>query len=187
MLFTRDDTYAAFMMDHAAGNHPESLALAADLHMMLSPEAAREAFAWSIIGGALLEAEDPEAVAAQPEPERRYHKRQRTRAGATAILDAAGQDVPWKRGLFGLPYLPVGVPGGRLMKLSPGQGVPRHAHTAIEATVVIQGELRDEFGHYRKGDLMLGEPGMHHKPVAAGEDACICYVAEPPRFAWRLQ
>ncbi len=187
MLFTRDDTYAAFMMDHAAGNHPESLALAADLHMMLSPAAAREAFAWSIIGGALLESEDPEAVSAQPEPERRYHKRQRTRAGATAILDAAQQDVPWKRGLFGLPYLPVGVPGGRLMKLSPGQGVPRHAHTAIEATVVIQGELRDEFGHYRKGDLMLGEPGMHHKPVAAGEDACICYVAEPPRFAWRLQ
>jgi len=187
MLFTRDDTYAAFMMDHAAGNHPESLALAADLHMMLSPAAARAAFAWSIIGGALLESEESEAVAEQPEPERRYRKSQRTGAGAGAILDAAGQDVAWKHSLIGVPYHPVGVPGGKLMKLSPGQSVPRHAHTAIEATVVIQGELRDEFGYYRKGDLMLGEPGMHHKPVAAGEDTCICYVAEPPRFAWRLQ
>ncbi len=187
MLFTREDTYAVFMMDHAAGNHPESLALAGDLHMMLCPSAARAAFAWSIIGGALLESEDAEAVAGQPEPHRRYRKRQRTGSCACAILEAAAQDLPWKRGIIGVPYHPVGVPGGRLMKLSPGQGVPRHAHTALEATVVIQGELRDEFGHYRKGDLMLGEPGMHHKPVAAGQEACICYVAEPPRFAWRLQ
>ena len=187
MLFTRDDTYAAFMMDHAAGTHPESLALAGDLHMMLSPSAARAAFAWSIIGGALLENElaDPEAIEALPE--RRFMKRKRAAASATGILEAAGKAADWKKGLFGIPYMPMGVPGGRLMKLSPGQGVPKHAHTAIEATVVIEGELRDEFGHYRKGDLMLGEPGMHHKPVAAGSDTCICYVAEPPRFAWRLQ
>ncbi len=187
MLFTRDDTYAAFMMDHAAGNHPESLALAGDLHMMLCPSAAREAFAWSIIGGALLEGEVAESVAGEPEPDLRYRKRQRTGSGASAILETARQKIAWKHGLLGLPYHPVGVPGGRLMKLLPGQSVPRHAHTALEATVVIQGELRDEFGHYRTGDLMLGEPGMHHKPVAAGQEACICYVAEPPRFAWRLQ
>jgi len=187
MLFTRDDTYAAFMMDHAAGNYPESLALAGDLHMMLCPAAARAAFAWSIIGGALLESEKAKEVAGQPEPHRHYRKRQRTPAGACDLLDAAMQQLPWKRGISGIPYHPVGVPGGRLMKLSPGQGVPRHGHTGLEATVVIQGELRDEFGDYRKGDLMLGEPGMHHKPVAAGEETCICYVAEPPRFAWRLQ
>ncbi|MFN7165298.1 MAG: hypothetical protein ACK4P2_10825, partial [Hyphomonas sp.] len=85
MLFTRDDTYAAFMMDHAAGNHPESLALAGDLHMILCPSAARAAFAWSIICGALLEAGDAEELAASPEPDRRYRKRQRTPFSAEAI------------------------------------------------------------------------------------------------------
>lgn len=187
MLFTRDDTYAAFMMDHAAGNHPESLALAGDLHIMLCRAGAQAAFAWSIIGGALLETEPGQELAAQPGPHRRYRKRQRTPAGAQSVLDTAAQELPWKRGLSGIPYHPVGVPGGRLMKLSPGQGVPRHGHTVLEATLVILGALRDEFGDYRKGDLMLGQPGVEHKPVAAGEETCICYVAEPPRFAWRLQ
>lgn len=186
MLFTRDDTYAAFMIDHAAGNHPESLALAGDLHMLLSADAARTAFAWSIIGGALLEAEESLTVGAAPLPEPVYRKAHRPVAGANGILDSATRALKWKRGLSGVPYYPVGVPGGRLMKLEPGASVTKHGHNAIEATVVIQGELEDEFGTYRRGDLMLGEPGMHHKPVAAGSVTCICYVAEPPRFAWRL-
>lgn len=187
MLFTRDDTYVAFMMDHAAGTHPESLALAGDLHMLLNREAAATAFAWSIIGGALLESAEGEPVATSPEPERLTYKRQRAAAGARAILDCASGDIVWKRGLFGAAYFPLGVPGGKLMMLEAGQGVPKHGHTVIEATVVIHGRLSDAFGDYGKGDLMLGEPGMHHKPVAAGNEPCICYVAEPPRFAWRLQ
>jgi putative transcriptional regulator len=73
------------------------------------------------------------------------------------------------------------------MKLEPGQSVPRHGHAATEATVVIHGALRDAFGDYRPGDLMLGAPGMHHKPMATGDEPCVCYVAEPPLFAWRLQ
>jgi putative transcriptional regulator len=187
MLFARDDTYAAFMMDHAAGNHPESLALAGDLHMLLSQAAARTAFAWSIIGGALLEADEGERVRSAPLPDARQRKAHRAAAGANAILDLAANSPRWKRGLSGVPYCPVGVSGGRLMKLEPGQSVPKHGHSAIEATVIIQGELEDTFGVYRKGDLMLGEPGVQHKPVAAGRQTCVCYVADPPRFAWRLQ
>lgn len=187
MLHTRDDTYAAFMMDHAAGNHPESLALAGDLHVMLCPAAARAAYTWSIIGGALLESGRAGPVAGQHAPSRRYRKRQRAPTGARNILDAAAQELPWKHGISGVPYFPVGVAGGRLMKLSPGQGVPKHAHICLEATVIIQGELRDEFGDYIKGEVMLGDPGMYHKPIAIGRETCICYVAEPPRFAWRVQ
>jgi len=185
MLFTRDDTYAAFMLDHAAGNHPESLALAGDLHMLLSSDAARTAFAWSIIGGALLEAEDSLALSAAPLQSPVYRKARRAVAGATCILESAARPLKWKRGLSGMPYYPVGVPGGRLMKLEPGARVTKHGHSTIEATVVIRGELEDEYGTYRRGDLMLGEPGMQHKPVAAGKVTCICYVAEPPQFAWR--
>ncbi len=187
MLFTREDTYASFMMDHAAGTHPESLALAGDLHMMLSKDAASTAFAWSIIGGALLETAEAEPLVRAPEPERLSYKRQRSPAGARAILDVASGPITWKRGLSSIAYLPVGVPGGKLMKLEAGQSVPKHGHTVIEATVVVQGRLRDAFGEYGEGDLMLGEPGMHHKPVAAGNEPCVCYVAEPPLFSWRLQ
>jgi ChrR Cupin-like domain len=187
MLFAREDTYAAFMLDHAAGNHPESLALAGDLHLLMSAEAARTAFAWSIIGGALLPAEDGDLGGWRGEPKHRRHNIERSATGARGILEAASQPLRWKRGLLGIPYFPIGVAGGRLMKLDPGQSVPQHGHSATEATVVILGTLKDAFGDYHLGGLMLGEPGMQHKPIADGDVACICYVAEPPRFAWRLQ
>jgi hypothetical protein len=97
MLFARDDTYAAFLLDHAAGNHPESLALAGDLHVLMSGEAARAAWAWSIIGGALLDAEAPDAAharavcararACRPMP-RIFSKRRRSRCAGNMDCQA---------------------------------------------------------------------------------------------------
>ncbi len=51
---THTDTYIAFMMDHAAGNHPESFAVAGDLHISLSERGAETAHLWSMIGGVML-------------------------------------------------------------------------------------------------------------------------------------
>ena len=41
-----EDTYAAFMMDHAAGQHSAALSLAADLHVLLSDQGALTHDVW---------------------------------------------------------------------------------------------------------------------------------------------
>ncbi len=185
MLASRPDTYAAFMLDHAAGNHPAALQLAGDLHALLSIEGARAAAVWSIIGGALLET----ATASPPvrEPPR-WRKVPLTGRGAAAeLLELEGSGaLAWRRGLSGIPYAPTDVPGGRFMRLDPGQRVPAHSHSSIEATVVLRGELTDEFGSYRRGDLMIGEPGTRHRPGVTSDETCVCYVAEHPRHFWRM-
>ena len=38
---------------------------------------------------------------------------------------------------------------------------------------------------FKRGDLVLGEPGMRHKPQAVGDEACVCLVAQKPGGFWR--
>ena len=37
------ESYASFMLDHAAGNHDGALELAGDMHMLLNPKGAETA------------------------------------------------------------------------------------------------------------------------------------------------
>ena len=72
------------------------------------------------------------------------------------------------------------------MRLDPGQAVPAHGHTALEATVVLEGRFSDGHGIYQRGDIVLGRPGMRHQPAAYGEQCCVCYVAKEPTPFWRF-
>lgn len=64
----------------------------------------------------------------------------------------------------------------RLLKLAPGQSVPRHAHAGIEITLVLHGMFRDELGSFKRGDLIvITDPGFQHSPVA-GDEGCVCLM-----------
>ncbi len=181
---TLSDTYIAFMMDHAAGNHPDSFALAADLHVSLSPDGAETASLWSMIGGVLLEESLP---APRPAGTRRAWNRtgSRPHVSASELLARAEGPLSWRRGLSGVHYAPAGAPGTKFMKLEAGQSAPMHGHGGLEATVVLSGRFSDGHGTYCRGDLVLGEPGMRHKPAAVGDESCVCFVAHRPNRFWR--
>ena len=180
------DTYLAFMMDYAAGNQPEAIALAGDLHVMLSDGGRRAADIWSAVGGVLLESAGATAQQQIPDlPESPKVAEGRSQAGASRLLAMAEEPLRWRRGLSGVAYVPLGTPGAKFMKLERGQSAPAHGHGGLEATVVLHGRFSDGHGIYERGDIVLAVPGMRHKPRGEGAEPCICFVAERPnRLSW---
>ncbi|RAN37090.1 cupin domain-containing protein [Hyphomonas pacifica] len=173
------------MMDHVAGNHSAAFELAGDLHVMLSSEGTEAAAWWAAIGGALLEEGPLAAPVHKVSTLSAAEVRHKPQASIDGLIRQIDKGPRWRRGLTGVRYAATGTTGARLMKLEPGQSVPKHGHADLEATVVIQGRFSDGHGTYKRGDLVLGEPGMRHKPQAVGDEACVCLVAQKPGGFWR--
>lgn len=98
------------------------------------------------------------------------------------------QTLKWKRsgGLLQSACLPAGEPGYvvSLYRLSAGARAPEHDHCGVEMTVILEGSFSDEHGIYQKGDFVVMEPGVSHKPVAASNEDCLCLtvMGGPVRF-----
>ena len=174
---TSSDTYHAFMLDHSAGQLTPGMQLAADIHRLMSSTGDEVAALWETVKSVLRDS-------GQPAP--RDTREQRQIAPAIEIIHADYASVKWRRGISGVQYAKCAGEGGKLMRLHPGQGVFSHGHSALEATVVLEGCLDDGLGRYEPGDILLAEPGMKHRPAASGNQACTCFVARAPRPFWRL-
>ncbi|MDJ0922486.1 MAG: cupin domain-containing protein [Henriciella sp.] len=164
------DVYHAFMLDYTAGSLSPDMAVAAELHVLLNQGARQAADIWHATANAMAKRTDervflPEAL-------------------ELATTDAA--TIPWKRGLSGVHYAKRGKGKGQLMRLDAGQSAPEHSHSVLEATVVLSGEFADGHGIYSRGDLVLGRPGMRHRPAAHGDQTCMCYVAKGRLPFWRF-
>ena len=171
----KSDAYHAFLLDHAAGALQADMALAAELHILLSETGHEAADIWHATRDAVgLWASDAKPLEYDRLPE--------------ALEMAVGdfETIPWKKGLSGVHYAKRGKGKGKLMRLDPGQSAPEHSHSALEATVVLAGQFDDGHGVYGRGDLVLGRPGMRHRPAANGDQMCICYVAQDALPFWRL-
>ncbi|MEO1322784.1 MAG: cupin domain-containing protein [Pseudomonadota bacterium] len=169
------DAYHAFMLDHASGALSADMALAAELHVLLSDRGHETADLWQVtrdvmgLSGVQAQLADHECL-----PE------------ALELAVGDFDTVPWKKGLSGVHYAKRGKGKGKLMRLDPGQSAPEHSHSALEATVVLEGEFEDGHGVYKRGDLVLGRPGIRHRPAAHGDQMCICYVAQEALPFWRF-
>ena len=169
------DAYHAFLLDHAAGALSADMALAAELHIILSKTGHQAADIWYSTRCAMsFMANADRSVEHDRLPE----------ALELAVSDF--DTVPWKRGLSGVHYAKRGKGKGKLMRLDPGQAAPEHSHTALEATIVLEGQFDDGHGVYGRGDLVLGRPGVRHRPAAHGDQVCVCYVAQDALPFWRL-
>lgn len=168
------DAYHAFMLDHAGGALASDMAIAAELHILLSERGHDTANVWNaartVFGGCGRGPDDGQHTFL---PE------------ALELARGAFAAVPWKRGLSGVHYAKRGKGRGKLMRLDPGQSAPEHSHSALEATVVLAGQFEDGHGVYARGDLVLGCPGRRHRPAAHGEEMCICFVAQESLPFWR--
>lgn len=177
------ETYTVFMMDRCTGALEPGLRVAADLHVALSSHGRDAADFWDVVGGALLE---------QSDLDNSFPARSRRRPRdfeALAVADIRSRDLSllrWRKSLGGAEVARSGIERAHYMRLMPDASVPRHGHSAVEATVVLQGELQDGDTIYQRGDIALGVPGEAHRPAAHGNMPCICFVARGKRPFWRL-
>jgi putative transcriptional regulator len=188
----------ATIMAYAAGAVTEGFSLVLAAHMELCPHCRRRMAEASAVGGELLSEMQPVAmsesgfdkiwsriesdpVEALPESQTPVSK-----DGIPGILTTylAGdlETLQWRNLVPGIhQYFLKGVESGRgsvrLLSIAPGTTIPHHTHLGSELTLVIKGAYDDEIGHFKRGDLADLDTSVHHQPVAASDEPCICLIA----------
>jgi len=188
------------LLDYAAGSVDEPTGLVIATHLALCPEC-RCSVAWSeSVGGALLEALEPAALApdaldvllarlddleeepALPAAPRSLAATAQPRLMPEPLRSYVGdlEAIRWKRIMRGVEQLevPVGGRSGsvktRLLRIKPGVAVPRHTHVGTELTLVLAGGFSDVTGHYLRGDVSFTNEEIDHSPAADHDGECIC-------------
>ena len=172
-----ENTYSAFMLDHASGALPRAEQLVADLHMALSPKGHRIGLIAASMGGALLEAADPAEISGGTAEPRRAPAAPPERSMVADYLDCDLMALKWRKSIFGVKTVKTAMPMVELLRLDPGEVAPGHNHGRRDVTVVLTGSYADEYGVYTRGDLAFAEPGMRHTPRAVGDETCVCLIA----------
>lgn len=188
------------LLAHAAGRLPAPLAVLVRWHLRLRPESRKWLHVYEQLGGLWLERLEPMPI----DPVRR----EALLARLVPELDVAapGADPPpaapdndglpfaldrldWRVRAVGvaeapLPALSDPTLESRLLRLDPGCSPGRHGHAAREFVLVLAGCFRDEYGIYRKGDVVICDQRIEHAPVAEGSEPCLCLeVCERPTVA----
>jgi putative transcriptional regulator len=189
-----DETLARF----AAGHLSAGPAVVIATHVSLCPVCAEAVAELEAVGGALLAAQEPAALASdalervfaridRPAPPARPARV--ARAGATLpegipmpAAIAACDVGPWRWVAPGARIAhvrPLADPSANLvlLRVAAGRRLPRHTHTGPELTQVLYGSFSDERGRYFPGDLDAAEAEVHHQPVVDPEGECICLAA----------
>ena len=175
-----DNTYAAFMLDYAAGGLSPAETLAADLHCALSREGGRNGQIMNAVGGALLERVNPVVSGRIDTARLGVPDGKATASRLDPYINRDLISLKWRKSIFGVMTLPTGMAHASLLRLDPGQRAPAHGHGRRDVTVVLRGTYADEFGVYERGDLAFAEPGMKHEPRAVGDEICVCLLASEP-------
>lgn len=189
---------ASLLLDYAAGNAAEPVALLVATHLALCPACRRTAAACEALAAALLESDDPAADTDVPGPEAVLARLaaevpepapKRSSPAAAAMLPQPLRDylpgpldaLPWRMLSRGVHAFDVigGRDGARaaLLRIRSGAGVPMHGHTGNETTLVLAGGFSDATGHYGRGDVQSTDAACEHRPVADPGGDCYCLVA----------
>ncbi len=189
----------ALLLDFAAGSLPETLSILVATHLSLCPACRVKVADAEAVGGALLEALEPEALAPDAldrvlarldaEPPGEGTPEQRGEGGLPRPLRAyLGDDLealdwqPLAPGVDKVPLTPLSRAPWRpaeevcLVHLLPGAVAPHHTHAGIEATVIVQGGLADDSGNYELGDACIVDASVTHAPIGLPGEPCLCLV-----------
>jgi putative transcriptional regulator len=170
------------LVEYASGALKTGARLVLGLHLQACEACRSEVARLEAIGGALLAAE-PEAnlepnaldraLASLERPERLEPKRM------TLTDMGKGFWAPVGKGASLKPLPKIADPGERLflIRAQPGCYMPEHGHTGMERLVVIAGAFEDAQGRYGPGDLVERGPDDRHRPLARGDETCLCLSA----------
>lgn len=198
-MSTRHHPSDESLLRHAAGRLPAGPALVIATHLAGCPHCRVRLAEFEAVGGALLEAMEPAAMApgafvaalraidggtpagAEGGPVARPSV---TLPGGMPLPEALrGCDIgPWRWigvGVRASTVRPPGDPSTRLtlLRASPGRKLPRHGHFGTEFTQVLAGSFSDAYGHYRPGDLSEMDWQVEHQPIVDPDGECICLAA----------
>ncbi|MCW5713314.1 MAG: ChrR family anti-sigma-E factor [Bauldia sp.] len=194
----------ALLIDYAAGTVSEGWSLAIATHLALCPACRNRVLAAEAIGGAMIEAIEPEPVSED------------ALAATLARIEADGESEPRRPAvppadtLFPEPlrsYLANAggivwrrlspsaqtfiIPTGdrsttaRLLKIAAGAAMPVHSHRGLELTLVLQGAFHDEGGTFARGDIEEANEEVEHQPIAMPGEDCICLAVTDAKLRFR--
>lgn len=173
----------ATLLACAAGTLPEAHARVIRVHAAMCPACASGLRAADAGGGALLEALEPTAMAADARARTLARLAEAKPApAATPFAVAALASGRWRRvapGVAMMPLLARDATDSRLdlIRVAPGRSLLEHGHDGAETTCVLSGAFSDGIATYRQGDCMETDSELSHQPRAlAGED-CVCLIA----------
>lgn len=208
---------AEWLLDWSSGALNPGFRPLVDGYLSLNPDAREAADLFDRLGGELLSAADtvplsPDAVQntldmqlGEPDLDDSAHP---TLPGHTARADIAelpesmracltGQDssLRWFRPspwisisrLFPRQQTDDGL-NAFLLRIAPGHSVPSHSHSGTEMTLVLQGGYSDCTGAAKRGDLIIHDQNIDHRPVADPGENCIVATAfdGPLRLTGRI-
>lgn len=176
------------LMQYAAGQTPESVALVVATHVGSCPRCQAMTGGLDAVGGACLDELEPVAMnagaldallarldddgPAEPIPQRI--------PGVPSPLDtylpASFDALPWKRRPGGIRIYDLDIDTNRAFLLHIGEGArtPMHTHRGSEYTLVVDGAFSDETGEYRAGDFVVTDSNITHQPAVVSDSDCIC-------------
>jgi len=180
------------LLAYAAGtlSAPESVVVAT--HLSLRPETRAWTALAEAVGGAVLDDVAPSVLNEDaldtalarldaPEPPGLASKPGRTDPSLPAPL--AHFDLgPWRWVGPGVQVRDVLGPRDGdcrviLLRIAPGQSAPRHTHSGVELTCVIEGAYATEDGVFSRGDFEEADPNITHQPRVVSPEPCLCVAA----------
>lgn len=190
----------ATLLTYAAGSLREGLALVVASHLSFCGTCRDMIAAGELIGGNLLDLLEPKSltvgararvlaavgVAAMPTPAASPPTRAvdpLLPAPLARYLNFDLGAIPWRMlgpGLRHFEVLPRDLLQGanlRLLRIAPGQRLPRHSHAGTELTLVLTGSYTDELGRFVRGDVAETDDEITHEPVSDRDEDCICLIA----------
>lgn len=194
----------ALLLSYAAGALGEAEALAVSTHLTLCPHCRRMAAAAESVGGALLEASTPvamasdglQAVLARLDAPEVLPARAEARTEALPFLprplaryaEAALAAGGWRMAGPGVQQLRLATAGGaqaRLLRLKPGTPLPEHTHRGSELTLVLSGSYSDELGRFARGDMAELDETIDHRPVVDQGETCVALIVTDAPLKFR--
>ncbi len=190
----------ALILDYAAGNLAEGVALIVATHISLCPICTRHLAEITAIGGVLLNEEAPVACseASLAAVLDRLDMPEIAHATATTSRESANvallppplrryvsgplNQVPWRRvgRLFEEFRLPLasGAFKASLYRLPPGLVMPKHGHRGEEYSLVLAGGFRDGESHFTRGDFAAKAESDRHQPLVDTDGPCLSLVVQ---------
>ena len=194
----------ALLTAYAAGTLPEAFDLVVATHVSMCDECRARLAEFEALGGEVLEQMatdeaplDEGSLAATmaliadesaAQPEARPVKAGSVFPGPLQAYAGADLDeVKWRRVGGGVSQKVLKTHGDatvRLLRIPAGSKMPDHGHRGTELTLVLSGAFMDEDDIFAAGDIEVANEELHHTPIAAEGEDCICLAATdaPLRF-----
>lgn len=183
------------LMGYAAGTLPEAFNLVVATHISMCDDCRAALAEYEAVGGEVMMSGEPTELAedslqatlaliADNAFRKEEAKAARPKADIpTPLQDYIGgdlSDIKWRKigGGVSQAVLPTSKDATvRLLKIPGGTAVPDHGHRGTELTLVLKGAFSDEEDTFKAGDVEVANEDLHHTPVAAPGEDCICLAA----------